>query len=41
MDPNKINPLVCGCGVADIDTDGDGTLDCNDMCETDPNKTAP
>jgi hypothetical protein len=29
-DPNKIEPGICGCGVADIDTDGDGTFDCAD-----------
>ncbi len=28
--PAKINPGICGCGVSDIDTDGDGTPDCND-----------
>jgi len=27
--------------VADVDTDGDGTLDCNDGCPNDPNKVAP
>ncbi|MCP4124424.1 MAG: T9SS type A sorting domain-containing protein, partial [Bacteroidetes bacterium] len=31
---------TCGCGVADTDTDSDGTPDCNDGCPTDPNKTA-
>ena len=40
-DPNKTTPGVCGCGVADTDTDGDGTPDCNDDCPTDPNKTTP
>jgi hypothetical protein len=30
---------VCGCGVADIDSDSDGTLNCNDGCSSDPNKT--
>ena len=29
-DPNKIAPGVCGCGIADIDTDGDLVLDCLD-----------
>ena len=31
-DPNKTEPGVCGCGVADTDSDGDGTADCNDIC---------
>lgn len=37
-DPNKASPGICGCGVADIDTDGDGVLDCNDECPNDPEK---
>jgi hypothetical protein len=40
-DPNKSVPGVCGCGVADTDSDGDGTADCNDLCPQDSNKTAP
>jgi subtilisin family serine protease len=40
-DPNKIEPGVCGCGVPDVDTDSDGTFDCNDNCPYDPNKTDP
>lgn len=40
-DPNKTDPGVCGCGVPDTDTDGDGTPDCNDACPSDPNKIAP
>ncbi len=40
-DPNKIAPGVCGCGVPDIDSDGDGTMNCNDGCPNDPNKIAP
>ncbi len=40
-DPNKTEPGVCGCGVADTDADGDGTPDCNDNCVDDPNKTEP
>jgi subtilisin family serine protease len=27
-DPGKTDPGVCGCGVADTDTDGDGLYDC-------------
>ena len=40
-DPNKTEPGVCGCGIADNDTDLDGTPDCNDNCSSDPNKTEP
>ena len=40
-DPNKTEPGICGCGVADTDSDGDGTADCNDLCVNDPNKTEP
>ena len=40
-DPNKTAPGLCGCGVADTDTDGDHTPDCSDGCDADPNKTAP
>jgi len=40
-DPDKTEPGVCGCGIADVDTDGDGTLDCNDACPGDPNKIDP
>lgn len=36
-DPAKIDPGVCGCGIADIDADEDGIYDCNDLCA--PNKT--
>jgi len=32
---------VCGCGVADTDSDNDGTPNCNDLCPNDPNKVAP
>lgn len=34
-DPDKTEPGVCGCGVADTDTDEDGTPDCNDECTND------
>jgi len=40
-DPNKGKPGVCGCGVLDNDTDGDGTLDCKDGCPRDALKTSP
>ncbi len=40
-DPNKIEPGICGCGVADTDTDGDETPDCNDGCPEDPSKIEP
>ncbi|GAX17937.1 hypothetical protein FisN_18Hu145 [Fistulifera solaris] len=30
---------VCGCGSQDIDSDGDGTLDCFDVCPNDASKT--
>jgi hypothetical protein len=36
-DSAKTAPGICGCGVADIDTDADGTFDCNDNCPTVPN----
>ncbi|MCO6436961.1 MAG: hypothetical protein J5J06_07730 [Phycisphaerae bacterium] len=32
FDPNKIDPGVCGCGVADVDSDGDTVADCVDQC---------
>ncbi len=39
-DPNKTEPGICGCGVAETgDTDGDGAHDCNESCPTDPFKT--
>lgn len=40
-DPNKTKPGVCGCGIRDVDSDGDGTPDCHDKCPDDPNKTDP
>ncbi|MEM6319170.1 MAG: zinc-dependent metalloprotease [Bacteroidota bacterium] len=39
-DPNKTEPGTCGCGVADTDSDNDGTPNCNDACPNDPNKIA-
>jgi cysteine-rich repeat protein len=38
---DKLDPGVCGCEEADVDADGDGTMDCVDFCELDPNKTDP
>ena len=40
-DPAKTEPGQCGCGVADTDSDGDGTADCVDGCPEDPAKTEP
>ncbi|MCY3000947.1 MAG: DUF4394 domain-containing protein [Planctomycetota bacterium] len=40
-DPNKVEPGSCGCGVPDVDSDGDGTLDCNEQCPNDPLKLEP
>ena len=39
-DPDKLEPGVCGCGDADVDTDEDGALDCNDPCPLDPDDDA-
>ncbi len=38
-DPNKLEFGECGCGLADIDSDGDGVLDCSDSCSADALKT--
>ncbi len=35
-DGGKIAPGICGCGVADVDTDGDALFDCEDACPLDP-----
>ena len=40
-DPNKTAPGVCGCGIPDVDSDGDGTPNCVDGCPNDPLKIAP
>jgi hypothetical protein len=40
-DPQKTSPGLCGCGVADTDSDGDGTPDCQDQCPSDATKTSP
>jgi len=37
LDPLKLAPGACGCGIPDTDTDGDGILDCNDNCDALPN----
>ncbi len=39
-DTNKLYAGSCGCGVADTDTDRDGTPDCFDLCASDPTKIA-
>jgi hypothetical protein len=40
-DPDKTEPGICGCGVPDVDSDGDGAMDCEDGCPDDPDKTEP
>ncbi|MFN5064155.1 MAG: S8 family peptidase [Pseudomonadota bacterium] len=37
-DPEKTEPGICGCGVADVDSDGDTVLDCQESCPSDPSK---
>lgn len=37
-DDGKTEPGACGCGVADDDSDGDGTADCDDACPDDEGK---
>ena len=32
LDADKYVPGLCGCGTPDVDTDGDGVPDCNDLC---------
>ena len=38
-DHSKLEPGVCGCGVPDVDSDGDGKLDCEDECPQDETNT--
>ena len=38
---HQTEPGQCGCGVADIDSDEDGTADCIDGCIEDLNKIEP
>lgn len=40
-DPLKTEAGVCGCGVADVDSDLDGAYDCQETCVDDPLKTEP
>ena len=40
-DENKVQPGICGCGVSDVDEDGDGIPSCNDKCPADENKVRP
>ncbi|MBF0107269.1 MAG: hypothetical protein HQM16_18315, partial [Deltaproteobacteria bacterium] len=42
-DANKLTAGVCGCGVADTNSDNDipPVLDCQETCDADPLKTAP
>jgi len=42
-DPAKTQPGACGCGMPDIDANGDGVPDCFtiDLCPNDPDKTQP
>lgn len=40
-DTSKTAPGICGCGISDVDTDGDGYADCSDGCPSDELKIAP
>jgi hypothetical protein len=40
-DPFKTTPGICGCGVPDVDTDGDNVLDCLDQCPNNVEKSLP
>lgn len=39
-DPDKTNAGVCGCGVPDTDSDGDGSPNCVDGCPSNAPKTS-
>jgi Lectin C-type domain/Domain of unknown function (DUF2341) len=39
-DPLKLEPGLCGCDVADTDSDNDGTADCLDACDYDAGTTS-
>jgi hypothetical protein len=41
LDNGKQAPGVCGCGISDVDSDGDSVSDCLDGCPSDPSKLAP
>ena len=41
IDPWKVEPGICGCGIEDSDRDEDGVADCNDDCPDDPAKDTP
>lgn len=41
LDPTKVQPGLCGCGIPDTDSDQDGIPNCNEQCFLDPNKTDP
>ncbi|MHC4698577.1 MAG: FG-GAP repeat protein, partial [Planctomycetota bacterium] len=36
LDPVKIEPGICGCGISDEDTDEDNVADCVDWCPEEP-----
>lgn len=38
LDPKKTKPGICGCGLADTDTDGDMVPDCIDECPHNPKR---
>ena len=40
-DAEKGQPGRCGCGVADTDSDNDGTPNCNDQCPNNAPQVAP
>jgi hypothetical protein len=40
-DAAKTQPGGCGCGIPDDDADGDGALDCNELCPDNAAQTEP